>query len=132
MADTCSAAPYKVSAVTHNSASILSPMEFSYQETINFVEHRPAAWIAPCAAIQSYSLTATVRAAEFKTPIVRGTKGSLVATLKKMAGTTLTVTLANMQAGASSATQGDGIGSQSQEFHYDSGDTESFAPVTVA
>ena len=107
-------------------------MEFSYQETVEFVKHRPASRIAACTAPMSYDLRATVKAAEWVTPIVRGTKASLVATLKILSGSTKTVTLANMRAGASEGTQATDVGTQSQEFVYDSGDTESFAPITVA
>ena len=132
MADTCSNAPYLLTSVTHGGAAILSPMEFSYQETVEFAKHRPASRIAPCIAPLSYDLRATVKAAEWVTPIVRGTKGALVATLKILSAGAKTVTLANMQAGASEGSQSRDIGTQTQEFMYDSGDTESFAPITVA
>lgn len=132
MADTCNAAPCKLTSITHGSA-LLSPMEFSFQETIEFVKHRPADRIAPGVTLASYDLTATAKLAEWSTPIVRGTKANLVAVLKTIAGGSKTVTLANMQAGQCSGSQsGDGVGTWMQEFQYDSGNTESFAPITVA
>jgi len=133
MADTCSDALYKIVSITHNAVAIDSPMEFSYQETVEFVKHRPASRISPCIAPSSYELRATVRNAEWGAPIVRGTKGDLVATMKQIAGTTIAVTLANMQAGAGEGNQNTtDVGSQSQEFEYDAADVENFAPISVA
>jgi hypothetical protein len=131
MADTCNAATFKLISVTHGSA-LLSPMEFSFQEAIEFVKQRIADRVSAAVAIQSYDLTATVKLAEWVTPIVRGTRANLVAALKTIGGSTKTVTLSNMQAGQCSGSQGnDGIGSWSQEFQYDPANTESFAPIAV-
>lgn len=132
MADTCSNGVFQLVSVTHNSVGILSPMEFSYQETVEFVKHRPADRIAPCIAPKTYELRATVKRAEWGAPIVRGTKGDLVAVLNKIGSGNVTVTLANMQAGAAEGNQSQDIGTQSQEFEYDSGDTDNYAPISVS
>lgn len=132
MADTCSNGVFQLVSVSHGGAAILSPMEFSYQETVEFVKHRPADRIAPCIAPKSYELRATVKRAEWAAPIVRGTKGDLVAVLNKIGAGTISVTLSNMQAGAAEGNQSQDIGTQSQEFEYDSGDTDNYAPIAVA
>ena len=133
MADTCNDAIKRLTGVTHNAAAINSPMSANYQETVDFGEHRPGSRISPASWVKSYSCRASVTNAEFGAPVVRGTSGSLVLTCEQIDGTSIAITITNMLAGAANADiPHNDVATQTQEFVYNAGNSEDYAPISVS
>jgi hypothetical protein len=83
--------------------------------------------------MNAYGLRATVRFGLMETPVVRGTSGSLVIVAKQIdLGANNAITITSMLAGAASFSFDSPPHEQRQEFHYTAGNTENYAPITVA
>ena len=132
MPDTPCNNSYRLVSIAHGATYLYDPLGASVDESIEFFEHRPATRLSPAIAMNSYSLRATARYGLMATPIVRGTSASLVIIAKQLDGGSTTITLVNMVAGAVSQSFDSPPHEMRQEFHYDAGNTEAYAPITVS
>jgi len=128
----CDAASFLVT-IAHGGDTFDSPVSGNIQETVEFVEIRTGNRISPCTYVRRYGLRATATWAEFQNPVVRGTLANLVYTLDKAdSGGTITVTVVTTRAGAANFDMSrDDFQTQSQEFAFDAGDAENFAPIAI-
>ena len=133
MPDTPCNNSYRLVSIAHGATYLYDPLGASVDESIEFFEHRPATRLSPAIAMNSYSLRATARYGLMATPIARGTEASLVIVAKQVdLGANNTITLVQMQAGAVSQSFDSPPHEMRQEFHYNAGNTEAYAPITVS
>lgn len=133
MPDTPCNNSYRLVSVAHGTTYFYDPLGASVDETVDYFEHRPATRISPALALNSYGCRVTVRFGLMETPVVRGTSGSIVIVAKQVdLGANNTITITNMLAGACSMSFDSPPHEQRQEFHYTAGNTENYAPITVA
>lgn len=122
----------RITSIAHGATTLGQAIGGGVQESVTFVEDRPSVRKAPCLSVDQYGLTARAVFEDLVTPIVRGTKASLVYTLQQMDEGTMTVTLVNMVMGAAGFQFDSAPHNEFYDFTYDSGDTDVIAPITVA
>lgn len=133
MADTPCDNSYKIVSIAHGSTYMYDPLGGSYDETVDFFEHRPGTRVSPATAINSFGARATARYGLMATPIVRGTSGSLVFVVQQVdRSANNTITCASMMAGQVSISLDGQPHEMRQEFTFNAGNTENFAPLTIA
>ncbi len=133
MADTPCDNSYKIVSIAHGITYMYDPLGGSYDETVDFFEHRPGTRVSPATAINSFSARAVARFGLMATPIVRGTTGNLVFIVQQVdRGANNTITAASMMAGAASVSFDGQPHEERQEFVFNAGNTENFAPLTIS
>jgi len=133
VADTPCDNSYKLVTIAHGSTYLYDPMGGSYTENIDFFEHRPATRLSPATAMNAFGARAEARYGLMATPIVRGTTGNLVFVCQQVdRGANNTITCAGMMAGAVSVSLDSQPHEMRQEFVYNAGNTENFAPLTIS
>jgi hypothetical protein len=124
---------YKIVTIAHGSTYLYDPLGGSYDESIEFFEHRPATRLSPASALNSFGARCTARYGLMATPIVRGTSGSLVFVVQQVdRNANNTITCAGMLAGQVSVSLDSQPHEMRQEFVYNAGNSENIAPLTIA
>jgi hypothetical protein len=133
VADTPCDNSYKIVSIVACGTNLYDPLGFTYTETVDFFEHRPASRISPASAINSFGARCNCRYGLMATPIVRGTTGSVVVTVQQVDRTANnTITMAGAMAGAVEVSAESQPHEMRQEFVYNAGNSENFAPLTIA
>ena len=129
----CATNTVKIQSIAHGADTFDEPTGGDFDENVVIGENRPGTRIAPCVWLDQYGLRARAAWQGWQTPVVRGTKASLVYTLLQTNGSsTTTVTLANMVAGSSGGDMNSAPHKQTQELVYDSGTSDNYAPISIA
>lgn len=120
-------------SIAHGAVSFGSPIGGGLQETIGYIMNRAGTRKSACVSMDEYDLEGRAKFRELRTPIVRGTQDALVYTIQKLDESgNVTVTAANMIAGANGMQFDSAPFDQEANFKYNAGNVEAFAPLSVA
>lgn len=132
MADAACSDTFRVTAISLCGETRPDAIGGSINETVTFLENRPAGRVSPCIAIDAYGCGVTAEYQGHVTPVVRGTQGDTIFTLKTLDGAAATITVADTRAGAFSADFNSKPHKNKQDAMFDAGDTENMAPISVS
>lgn len=128
----CSDHGIRITSIAHGATSLGSPVGGSIVSTVSFKEGYPSTRIAPSTCVDTLSIRATGTFRDLTTPIAIGTKATLTYTLQQKDLSTMTAALANAVMGGTTFDFNGQFHEETYEFAYDSGDSDTTNPITVA